>query len=303
MELWYEGRNITRYVQIRRCVVRDAAGGRCDSLEAEFEDAAGWRRWGPQEDDRILAALDGYDSGEMFVHSVQAENGRYRITASSLPCAARQRRSRSFTGRTVAEIVDACAMDCGMDRRLFGLDENAPIPYLQQENESAAAFLDRFLRLEGAALKCVNGRFAAIGIAWAQARAAARTLDAGGRGVQYHRSGTAARSLTVRTPYAEATASDDAVPDTHIRVVTGAPPARSDVQAGRWARGLLLDRNRRCEIVTMASVFQPAMTAMTRIDLVGDTDAAGRWLVELAEHELVSGSTVTRLVRCVESVR
>jgi len=304
VEVIYEGKDITGYVQVKSCSVREAGGGRCDSLEIEFENAAAWYGWGPEEDDRILVAAGDYDTGTLYVHSVLPGDGRYRIMATALPCRARRREWRSFIGKSIGEIIQTCAMSAGMDYQVFGIDENTVIPYIEQAGEGAAAFLDRFLRLEGAALKCVNGKLTAIGILYAQEREAHQTIEVTARqsGADYRRSGATIRALTVRTPYAAATARDEAVPSTHISVVENGYPALDDVQAGRWARGLLLHANRACESFTIRTEFNGGLAAMTRIDITGNTDAAGAWLVDEAEHDLINGATTARLARCVTTI-
>lgn len=305
MEIYYQGKNITDCVQVRSCRVRDTCGKRCDSLEIEFENAADWFRWGPEEDDQLRVALGGYDSGTMYVNTVLPEAGRYRIAATALPCRARRKAWQSFIGKTVEEILRSCAMSCGMGYQIFGMDGSAVIPYIQQEAESPAAFLFRLLRLEGATLKCVNGKMTAIGISYSQERAAHQTMEitSRDRAAEYRRSGTAVRALTVRTPYAEARAEDEAVPSSHIQIVTSDYPALNAVQAGRWARGLLLCLNRSCESVTLPGGFNAGLTAMTRIDVTGDTDATGRWLIEEAEHDLIRKTSRARLHRCITTIR
>lgn len=305
MEVYYQGKDITGYVQVRQCIARDTCGGRCDSLEIEFENAAAWYRWGPEENDRILAALDGYDTGTLYVNTILPEDGRYRILATSLPPLARKKMNRSFAGKTVEDIMRSCAMASGMDYQIFGLDGKTVIPYIQQEDESVAAFLYRLLTLEGGTLKCVNGKYTAIGLLYAQERAAHQTIriTADQDGAEYRRSGATARSVTVRTPYAEARAVDDAVPSDHIQIVTGEYPAVNDIQAGRWARGLLLHKNRQCESFTLRFTFNAGLTAMTRIDITGDTDASGEWLVDEAEHDLINRRSTARLSRCVTTIR
>lgn len=292
-------------VQTRKCIVRDGSGERCDSLELEFENAAGWYSWGPEEDDQVVVVHNGYDSGTMYVHTVLPEDGRYRIMATALPCKARRKGNQSFIGQTVGEIMRSCAFASGMDFRIFGIDSNTVIPYIEREGAGCAAFLYRFLLLEGAALKCVNGRYAAIGIEYAQARAAGQTIEVlpQQEGVQYRRAGTAYRSVTVKTPYAEAMAEDLAVGEGHARMAINCLPAMDEVQAGRWARGKLLHLNRQSEAVTVRSEFNPGLSALVRVDIEGDTDAAGQWLVEEAEHDLINLTTSARMHRCILTIQ
>ena len=305
MEIIYQGKDITQYVIVRTCVARDTAGGRCDSLEIEFENAEGWEAWGPEEDDTIRITHDGYDTGTMYVNTVLPEDGNYRIAATALPCKARKKQNRSFYKKTIGEILRSCAMASSMDYALYGVDGKTVIPYIQQENESAASFLNRLLTREGAVLKCVNGKYTAIGLAWAQAQEAEQTVEirASQTGTNYRRSGNKLRSLTVRTPYANATATDADVPSTHISQIIGDTEALDNIQAGRWARGLLLDKNRRCEELRLENEFNPGFTAMTRIDVTGGTDADGQWLIEQAEHDFINKTSTVRMHRCILTIR
>ena len=304
MEIYYQGKDITDYVIPRLCIARDTAGARCDSLEIEFENAAGWYGWGPEEDDRILVAQDGYDTGTMYVNTVLPEDGHFRILATALPCKARRKMNRSYAGKTIEEIMQAAAMASGMDYAIFGLDGLTVIPYIQQEDEGCAAFLNRLLTLEGATLKCVNGKYTAIGLGYAQDREPHQTIElrANRSGHDYRRSGAKLHSLTVRSPYASATATDDDVPTSHISTETTEHPAMSDIQAGRWAKGLLLDTNRRCEHLKLESEFNIGFAAMTRIDVTGDTDATGEWLIEAAEHDFINKTSSALLHRCIRTI-
>lgn len=302
MEVYYQGKNITGFVQIRSCIVRDTCGGRCDSLEMEFENAGMWYGWGPQEDDQIRVMRGGYDSGTMYLNSVLPADGKFRVYATALPCAARRKESRSFYRKSIEQIVRACAAAAGFSFSLFGVDGGTVIEYIQQENESAPSFLHRLLRYEGAKLKCINGRFAAIGVNWAQEQPEVMTISitSGQRGAEYKRSGSAKKSITIQSLYGSAKAVDDGAGGNRNEIRTA--PVRNDFQAGRWARGLLLDENRECEEVILQTDFQQTLTAMVRVDVTGGTDADGQWLVDSVEHELYQGKTTARLRRCIRSI-
>ena len=304
MEIYYQGKDITGMVQVNTCIIRDTAAGRCDSLELEFGNAAGWYSWGPEEDDQVLVAHGGYDSGPMYVNKILPEDGKYRILAGSLPCRAREKKYRSFIGWTIEEIMRSCAASSGMDYKLFGVDGGTVIPYIERDNEGCASFLYKLLTLESAALKCVNGRYAAISFEYAQARSATQTmrLSAKQEGARYRRDGTMYKSVTVKTPYAEATAEDALVGDNHTGITINDLPAMNNVQAGRWARGKLLYLNRQCESVVVQSTFNAGMTALARIDITGDTDATGTWLVEEVEHDIKNLATTATMRRCSFSI-
>lgn len=305
VEIYYQGTDITKMVQVNSCIVRDAASGRCDSLDIEFGNAAGWYSWGPEEDDQIIVAHNGYDSGIMYVNRILPEDGGYRIFAASLPCKARACGNASFVGNTIREIVKSCAMSSGMDFEFYGMDDKTVIPYAERVHEGCAAFLYRLLTLEGATLKCVNGKYAAIDLRYAQARTATQAVKiaANQEGVRYTREGTTLKGLTVKTPYACASAEDTLVSKTHARLTVNDLPAMDNVQAGRWARGKLLSINRQCEKVVMKSTFNAGMTALTRIDIEGDTDATGEWIADEVEHDLKNMDTTAILRRCVWTIQ
>lgn len=285
--------------------MRDSSGGRCDSLKIQLENASSWYRWGPEEDDKIRIVHSGYDTGTLYLNTIFPQDGKYNILASSLPCAARRKESHSFTGRTLEQIIRFCAMRSGMNFAIYGIDGNTEIPYIHQESESAAAFLNRLLRMEGATLKCVNGRYAAIGILYAQRRTAeeAIRITPTSRSAEYLRSGVTSKALTIRTPYANATATDKNVPGNHSRIVRNDIPARGNLQAGRWARGLLLTMNRECETLKVESGFNSNFTAMTRIDVSGGTAADGEWVIEEVEHDFINLTSTAVMHRCVTSIQ
>ena len=291
-------------VQVNKCIVRDTVAGRCDSLELEFGNAAGWYSWGPEEDDTIVVTHNGYDSGTMYVNRIMPEGGKYRIMAASLPCKARTKGSASFYQGKLADIMRSCAMVSGMDYRIFGIDGAAVIPYIERENEGCAAFLYRLLTLENAVLKCVNGKYTAIGIEYAQKMDAAQTIEmsANQEGMKYKRNGNKYKSVTIKTPYATATAQDSSATGNNTLTLNNIP-AMNDIQAGKWARGKLLDLNRQCESVDMQDGFNAGITAMARIDIFGDTDANGEWLVEEAEHDLINLKTSAILRRCIWTIK
>ena len=302
MRVIWEDTDISDVVLVRECVVVDTCGGRCDSLEMIFENAARWYGWGPKEDDRIIVTRDGYDSGVMYLNTILPEDGRYRVLATALPCAAREKRYRSFENRTIEDIVKACAAETGMGYALYGVDNLRAIPYIQRENESAASFLNRLMVYEGAALKCVNGRYTCIGLEWAQGRTALQTVEmrADQDGARYIR-GTKIRRLDVKTPWGNGYAEDQGAAES-APGLTICLPARTQAQAARWARNKLMFLNRQKESLTIETKYDPGLTALARMDVTGGTDADGQWICDAVMHDLFNGATRARLLRCLNTI-
>lgn len=305
MELYWEGKDITGYVIVTKCVHRDVSHGRSDSLEIEFARAASWHRWGPETDDRIHVILDGYDTGAMYLNTILPEGDRYRIVATSLPTAANRKAWDTYRNFTLESVLNRCATECGMGAKLYGIEGGYRYPFLMRQNESCAAFLDRLGVWEGMAIKAVNGAFRGIGIEYAQKRNPILTLNItpDTTGTQYIRRKNEKRSaITVRTPYAEATARDSAA-EGGYQIIKSEIPAMDAATAGRWARGLLLHCNRTAETFRMGMKFNPHMTAMARVDITGGTDADGEWIVDEALHDLKNGSTEIKLFKCITTIR
>ena len=304
MNIIWQGTDITGYVMVKNAVARDTCGGRCDGLDIEFENAESWYRWGPKEDDEIRITQDGWDSGILYLNTIAPGDGKYRVIATSLPCKARQKQWDSFENRNIEEILRRCAAQTGMKFQTYGMDGTIRIPYIMRENEGCAAFLNRLATLEGAKLKCVNGRYTMIGLEYAQQLSpiAEITIAPDQDGIDYRKSGAKEKSLIVITPYAKGTASDDDVSENKSAREITEYPALNDIQAARWARNLLTEKNRKCETLTINAAFYPAWTSMCRIDVGGGTDADGEWLMEDVEHDLINGRSRAIMHRCINSV-
>lgn len=299
MNLYYKGADITGSVNITRCVHRDVSHGRADSLEIEMDHAAAWYRWGVKTDDTIRILHNGYDTGILYLNAVHPEGDRFKIIATSLPSAARRRAWGSFENKTLSTIVRHLAAECGLEAKLYGVSASFAYRFLLRRNEGCAAFLDRLGIWEGAAVKAFNGAFRAISVEYAQGLAASRTLriTTEQEGVTYtRRNNTKFSGVTIATPYTQATAWDaDAEGDNHP-ILTHLP-AYDVAQANRWARGLLLMHNRKAERLTVECAFDAAFTSMIRVDVDGNTDANGEWLIDEAEHDLINGRTTAKMLR------
>lgn len=305
VKLVYEGTDITGYVDILKCVHKDVSGGRSDLMELELDHAGTWYAWSPRQNDTIRVSLDDYDTGTLYLNTILPEEGRYRILATSVPATANRKTWAAFENKTLAQIMEACSAECAMDYALYGINGEILYPFLLRANEGYAAFLSRLMEREGAVLKAVNGRLTGIGIPYAQNLTARQTIKITPeqQGVTHiKRAGTKYAGLVVRTPYAEASAID-------TQETTGDTPvytdlyASNDIIAGRWARGLLLQHNRRAELLRLEQMkFNAGMTALARVNVQSQTDIQGEWIVDEAEHDLLNKTTSVKLLRCISMV-
>lgn len=304
MEITYQGKDITGYVIPNACVYRDVSHGKADTLDISFSRAASWHRWNPKADDTIQVTEGRLDTGKLYVNTIVPAGNEYRILASSLPSTALRKAWANYKNIKLSEILHRCAVECKMGDGLYGIDGNILYPFLMRQNEGCAAFLERLAQCEGIALKAWGGNFRGIGIEYAQGLNTVRSweIDAEQEGVKYqHQAGRKYSSLTVKSPWAEATAKDSGAKK-GSQIIISDLPAMDETQAGRWARGLLLSHNREAERLSMETKLDPAASAMLRVAITGDTDANGDWLIDEAEHDIYKRKTTVKMLRIIKTI-
>ncbi len=304
MDLFYEGVNITGDVGIVECFYNDRCGDRCDSVELVLENPTAWFGWEPAQDDRIIVETDTISTGTMYLNSILPQDGKYRLVATSVPCATRRTAYQTYENMKLESIMASCAAECGMTNALYGVDGDISYLYLLRQMQSGAAFMCRQLELEGAVFKTFNNRFIGIGIDYAQQQEPALSINVmeNQPGLRYqHRENTKLAGITVKTPWAECTAEDSAVKTNNYHVITTLP-AIDTAQAARWARGLLMKHNRQAEALFLDMELLPAMTAMVRVDINANSSLAGEWLVEAARHDMKRHKSNVKLLRRIDTI-
>lgn len=295
---------MSAYANITSCISLDASQGRADALDMTLSDAAQWYAWKPQMGDAIEVREGAYTTGRLYLSALVPEGDSFRVIATSLPREAFRRKWAAYSQVTLNTILQGCAAECGMDSETYGVEGGALYSYLIRRNEGCAAFLNRLAKWEGLALKAFDGAFRLVSIEWAQERKAARKMKILAQedsAAYYSRPNARHSSLTVETPFCKVIARDENTAF-HDPVVVCDLPARDAVTAGRWARGLLLDMNRKHEKLEMTTAFDPRLIALNRIDVTGDTAANGQWLIEEAEHDLFNGRSSVTMYRVYEGI-
>ena len=303
MTLTYQGKDITDAVTIKACVCTDGCGDKMDSSEITFEHSGDWYLWQPQIGDEVILSDGNYTTGTQYVTAMLPENNTFTLLTTALPLKAHGKKWQSFEGKTLGSIMDQLSAECGMGWKLYGLSKDTRIGYITRNDEHAAAFLQRLLTMEGAVLKCYNGTMIGIGVVYAQGLTATQTMEltVDQESVQYIRNaGQELKSMTVYAPGIEVTATDkDALTAESRRK---ALPALGKEEAGRWARGLLLNNNRRMEELHLDVSYNSGWTAMGRININGPAMTAGKWLIDRVEHDLIERTSTAVLVRSREGI-
>jgi len=305
LDIYYEGKNITAHVDAKKCIHKDVSGGARDMLDIEFELSGRWYGWQPKGDDRIRIEAGGYSTGDMYLNTVLPNDGKYRIIATSAKLAARQKAWASYEHKTLSTIMAACAGECGMKSSLYGISENIQYPYIIRENEESTGFLDRLLRLEGACLKCFNGKMRGISIEYAQRLSPTQTIEINADQKQafyINRKDLKYTSLTIQARGLKSSALDDSAEGSNHKIITTLPVFDAS-QARRWARGLLLMHNRMAEALELGMEFNAGLTALARIDIESKTDMDGKWMIDEVEHDFINQKSKATLRRVITTIR
>lgn len=302
MRIIWNGKDITESVNVTGCVYRDTFG-RADSLELMLDGAEQWYRWKPENGDEIAVTEGNGGTGRLYLNAVIPIRNEYRVLATSLPGGAEGRKWQGYEGKTLRDLAAVLAAECGMSAQVYGVEENLLNPWLERKDESAAKFMGRIAQAEGLALKIHDGIWRLIGIEWAQNRKAAEGIRIESRqeGVRYRkRDGMKWAALTVNGITHSATARDrEAIGRENAEI---SMPVTTAAQAGRWARGILLGRNRMAEELCIERSMDLNLSAMYRIDVSGNTDANGEWIVDEAEHDIKNKTSRAVLRRVVGSI-
>lgn len=301
--LIYQGKDITKDVDIIECVSRDVSGGEADCLNLKVDHADQWFRWGTQKNDTIQVKRNGYDTKTLYLNTVIPEDGAYRILATGAKSVPFPARWQCFEKKTLAAIMSMCAGELGMGAKQFGVNGGITYEYLMRNNQSAPIFLQKLLRMEGAVLKTLDGNYTAIGVQYAQGLSPMHEmeLDDSQMDSKYiDRRDLSWSSVKIETPFGSGTARDGKA-NGQSQTITNIT-VDNDSQAYRWAKGLLLMHNRESETLHIEMDFNPGFTAMVRIDVKSKTDAKGQWIVDEVEQNLLDGRTRAKLYRCVTSI-
>lgn len=275
LKVVYQGVDIYPEISMGRCWDDMRAWGGMDALTADFGDTRNlWDSWGPKEGDSIEISDGAARTGAMVVSAVKPQSSKITIRAFSAPQSARERRCQSWERVRLFQLIGDVASRNGLAYETYGL-ENFEYAYVEQDNESDLAFLDRRLTYEGAGMVVFDGKIVAYSGQWLEEQDASDEIVVR-PGVDYvftDDSTRAYKACTVTDGSTTATFSDGDG-KTLVRVISDS--ISSKAEAERFAKGLLRAENREqtrmvIETDSMLKGYAPG----TVLDL--DATAAHSW--------------------------
>ena len=295
MQILYNGVDITPSVQVERLLCLDDWGATPDSIDLTAADGGQWSRWNPQKGDTLEIRDKGWQSGPQAIDAISQRAGKIRLQALSLPKGGRTPRSQAWENLSLPAVGGEIAARYGMGVQVFG---TAPVcQRLDQAGEGDFAFLARFARREGFAIKILDRRVILYDWRQRMQSAPALTLSPGnllGDPAFDDRSDGLYGGCTLTWGEISATVQVDAAAD---QLAVGDVPVSDYAQALRYAQNILDDARRGAYAGRLETPLALGAAAGNIAQLSGFGLADGRWFVDRAVHDFVRNSTMFWIVK------
>lgn len=296
MQLRYEGKDITGYVDIRRADLVDNAGGELDSLILELNDTKGlWSRWGPEKNHTVQVRQDGFDSGVMYVDEIGQQRGAIILKALPVKQAAKQERIKAWDNVRLLAIAAGIAATWGLTLSTYGVTDQY-YPRVDQPGQTDFKFLAWRCLLESMALKVSGGKLIIYDQAYMEGLSPAKTItvnDIDGDFSFKNKSSDIYSACSISWQDIQYTFTDSAVNGPTLKVYD--LPVSSIGEAQRFSRGLLRARNCMEKTFTGTVRYDAGLTAGNTVRLSGFGLADGKYFVQQAIHKFIEDRTRLKL--------
>lgn len=179
IQVFYNGVDITSNVAINRCYHDMYAAGRSDTLHIKLNDAQGiWDTWAPQKGDEIRVMYGTISTGDMFVSSVQPENGVVSIMAQAAPHSGYDLKNKAWQQVRFLQIANEIAQRNGLKFTSYGVEDRL-YPYIIQNNEGDFHLLHRLALREGCSILFYDKTLVLYNERHMEAQEPRETLDVG----------------------------------------------------------------------------------------------------------------------------
>ncbi len=156
-QLIYNNEDITKEINIKKCVIHDNAGDGADDVGIVFPDGDKlWSKWKPKRGDTVIVKSDSLTTGLMYVDGTSQDAGLFTINAISTPLSVKRPKTRIWRNIRFTEIITDIANANSLKPTLYGVSDYA-YNAISQFNQSDIDFLNNICIREGCCCKVTDG--------------------------------------------------------------------------------------------------------------------------------------------------
>ena len=303
LKLYIEGKDMTSEVGTTQAVYDSYAADYIDTLTVSLQDKDGtWSKWRPKAGEKIELQLDTLKTGTLYIHNLKATNGIYHVTARSLPPYKNSLQKSEWEKITFLQLAQTIASRLGLTLETHGVSDES-YHRLYQDSETDLSFLRRICRQEGRDMLIYDGKLIIYDPSTLETQGAKQSVEFTGKGNFdfFEREGT--KTGTIRVIRTQKKAGDSPLDETEEILIdekTSSGEGRTitysnlkpntEVEARRWANGLLKSANRYLKTGRFKLSLQMGLMAGSIIDIKNGRASAwnGSAFLFHVKHDLKS---------------
>jgi len=154
----YQGKDITKDVDVKQCLLTDRAGGGADTAKLTFADGEKiWAKWQPKRGDTVEVKTEYFGTGILYVDNPILANGVFTVDALSVPLSAKRPKTRIWRDVQLSQLLKDVASGCGLTVAAYGINDFT-YAAISQFCETDIAFAERICLREGYAVKVTGNK-------------------------------------------------------------------------------------------------------------------------------------------------
>jgi len=301
LQLIYEGKDITGYVDIRKADLTDNAGGELDSLDLVINDTKGyWSQWKPEKNHTVQVKDSGFDTGIMYVDEIGQNRGAIVLRGLPVKQEAKTENVRAWDNVRFLEIARQIASLQSLQLETYGIQDQF-YSRVDQYSMSDLQFLAWRCLLEGYSLKVTAGKLVIFSQTYMESQASALTIKPGDiDGNFVYKDKTTQIYSACKITY-QGIQGEFSAPGVYGPTLKFFDLAVGNIgEAQRFAKGLLRSKN--CMEKTFACTlrFDAGIAAGNTVELLGFSLADGKYFAHQVIHRFVEGRTGLKLRKPLE---
>lgn len=306
MNLIYEGKDITNYVEIKEADIIDNAGGIADKIELKFADTENlWSKWKPKKGHKVVINESGFSSGLMYIDEWHQSRGLFRLKAISTPLTAKTVKTRSWENIRFLKLASDIAQSQGLALQTFNIQDWF-YDRMDQVEQTDFEFLNDRCMLEGYCLKITDGKAVIYNESMQEKETPVKTIYRSefiGEFDFYSVSNGVYSGCIVN----HMTDSGELIKyEFTPSIISAGPILKKDIRLGnraeaeRYAKGLLRYANKHETVGMIKIKLNPSIAAGNMVMIADVGIADGNYFVERIIHRLTSDISILSLRKPLE---